>query len=48
MFRCRRFWGGYRLVPESVELWMHRDDRLHDRVRYSRDGTGWRSERLAP
>ena len=42
------FWGGYRLVPETVELWMHRDDRLHDRVRYSRDGSGWRSERLAP
>ena len=42
------FWGGYRLVPEIVELWVHRDDRLHDRVRYTRDGTGWLSERLAP
>ena len=42
------FWGGYRLVPETVELWTHRDDRLHDRVRYTRGGTGWRSERLAP
>ena len=42
------FWGGYRLVPETVELWVHRDDRLHDRVRYTRTETGWRSERLAP
>ena len=41
------FWGGYRLVPESIELWMHRDNRLHDRFRYAREG-GWRSERLAP
>jgi pyridoxamine 5'-phosphate oxidase len=42
------FWGGYRLIPESIELWMHRDDRLHDRVRYTREDGGWRSERLAP
>ena len=42
------FWGGYRLVPESIELWIHRDDRLHDRFRYVREGAGWRRERLAP
>ena len=42
------FWGGYRLVPESVELWTHRDDRLHDRLRYVREADGWRVERLAP
>ena len=42
------FWGGYRLVPETVELWVHRDDRLHDRLRYTRTGTAWRRERLAP
>ena len=42
------FWGGYRLVPETVELWVHRDDRLHDRIRFTRDGSGWLSERLAP
>ena len=42
------FWGGYRLVPESVELWTHRDDRLHDRLRYVREGDSWRCERLAP
>ena len=42
------FWGGYRLVPDTVELWTHRDDRLHDRIRYAREGDGWRVERLAP
>jgi pyridoxamine 5'-phosphate oxidase len=42
------FWGGYRLIPESIELWTHREDRLHDRVRYTREDGGWRSERLAP
>ena len=43
------FWGGYRVVPETIELWPHRDDRLHDRVRYTpRRDDGWRSERLAP
>src|SRR5262245_32068447 len=41
-------WGGYRVVPDVVELWQHRDDRLHDRVRYTREGDGWRRERLAP
>jgi pyridoxamine 5'-phosphate oxidase len=42
------FWGGYRVVPEAIELWEHREDRLHERVRYVRDGDAWRSERLAP
>jgi pyridoxamine 5'-phosphate oxidase len=42
------FWGGYRLVPESIELWTHHDDRLHDRVRYVRSGEDWRRELLAP
>ena len=41
-------WGGYRLVPALIELWQHREDRLHDRLRYLRDGDGWRIERLAP
>ena len=42
------FWGGYRVVPETIELWEHRDDRLHDRVRYTRADGDWRLERLAP
>jgi pyridoxamine 5'-phosphate oxidase len=42
------FWGGYRVAPDAVELWEHRDDRLHDRVLYTRDGKTWRIERLAP
>jgi pyridoxamine 5'-phosphate oxidase len=42
------WWGGYRLVPDSFELWQHRDDRLHDRLRYRRDDAGWTIERLSP
>ena len=41
-------WGGYRLDPDSVEFWRGREHRLHDRFRYTRDGTGWRLERLWP
>jgi pyridoxamine 5'-phosphate oxidase len=41
-------WGGYVLEPDAIELWQHRDDRLHDRVRFTRAREGWRSERLAP
>jgi pyridoxamine 5'-phosphate oxidase len=43
------FWGGYRLVPDSVELWEGREDRLHDRARFTRapDG-GWHEVRLSP
>jgi len=44
-------WGGYRLVPQTIELWQGRPDRLHDRLRYTRDPdapTGWRLERLSP
>jgi pyridoxamine 5'-phosphate oxidase len=42
------FWGAYRLVPEVVEFWHHREDRLHDRIRYRREDGGWVIERLAP
>jgi pyridoxamine 5'-phosphate oxidase len=41
-------WGGYVLEPDAIELWQHRDDRLHDRVRYTRAREGWHAERLAP
>ena len=41
-------WGGYRLVPDVYEFWEHRENRLHDRVRYRRDGEGWTMERLQP
>jgi pyridoxamine 5'-phosphate oxidase len=41
-------WGGYRLVPDAYEFWEHRENRLHDRVRYRRDGSAWVVERLAP
>ncbi|MGH9266034.1 MAG: pyridoxamine 5'-phosphate oxidase [Acidimicrobiales bacterium] len=42
------FWGGFRLMPEEVEFWHHRDDRLHDRLRYRRVEDGWVIERLSP
>ena len=41
-------WGGYRLRPESYEFWQHRENRLHDRLRYRRDVGRWLLERLAP
>ena len=41
-------WGGYRLVPEAWEFWQGRKSRLHDRLRYRRDGNAWVRERIAP
>jgi pyridoxamine 5'-phosphate oxidase len=41
-------WRGYRVQPAVVELWEEREDRLHDRLRYSRERGAWRLERLAP
>lgn len=42
------FWGGFRLLPETIEFWQGRDFRLHDRFRYARTDSGWRIERLSP
>ena len=41
-------WGGYRLVPDTYEFWQHREDRLHDRLRYRRADGEWAIERLSP
>ena len=42
------FWGGYRLAAERIEFWRAGTYRLHDRLVYTRDGGGWRTERLFP
>ena len=41
-------WGGYRLMPAAIEFWQGRANRLHDRLLYSRSGTRWTIERIAP
>jgi pyridoxamine 5'-phosphate oxidase len=41
-------WGGFRVVPETIEFWQGQVGRLHDRFRYERAGDGWRVGRLAP
>lgn len=42
------FWGGYRVVPDSIEFWQGGHDRLHDRFLYRREGGGWCRVRLSP
>ena len=42
------FWGGYLLIPETVEFWQAGAYRLHDRLRYRRQADGWTIERLSP
>lgn len=42
------YWGGYRVIPQAVEFWQGRPDRLHDRIRYRREGSEWVRERLSP
>jgi pyridoxamine 5'-phosphate oxidase len=41
-------WGGFRLVPERIEFWQNREDRLHDRFCFLRTPDGWACERLQP
>jgi pyridoxamine 5'-phosphate oxidase len=41
-------WGGFQVVPEEVEFWQGRENRLHDRIRYRRGGAAWAIDRLSP
>lgn len=43
-----RHWTGFRILPTTIEFWQNGDFRLHDRVRFVRDGEGWRGTRLYP
>lgn len=45
---CPSHWGGYRLIPTSLEFWQGRSNRLHDRIKYLKDGKQWGIVRLAP
>lgn len=42
------FWSGYRILPQTIEFWLKQPYRLHDRLRYTRDGARWKTERLYP
>lgn len=42
------FWGGYRVVPHTIEFWQGRENRLHDRFCYQKTGNDWTIQRLAP
>jgi pyridoxamine 5'-phosphate oxidase len=42
------FWSGFRLHPSSIEFWMQKPFRLHERIRYERTDDGWRAQRLFP
>jgi pyridoxamine 5'-phosphate oxidase len=42
------FWGGYLIVPDRIEFWQSRQNRLHDRLSYRRSGGSWTIERLSP
>jgi pyridoxamine 5'-phosphate oxidase len=42
------FWGGYRVIPQSIEFWQGRENRLHDRFIYEHHNDGWDISRLSP
>ncbi|MCS6992131.1 MAG: pyridoxamine 5'-phosphate oxidase [Chitinophagales bacterium] len=42
------YWGGYKVIPYEIEFWQGQPDRLHDRIRYIREGKLWLRQRLAP
>jgi pyridoxamine 5'-phosphate oxidase len=42
------WWGGYRVVPDTIEFWQGRPDRLHDRLLCTRAGSGWSTQILSP
>ena len=42
------FWGGYKVIPQCIEFWQGRENRLHDRFKYNRTDSGWDINRLAP
>ena len=41
-------WGGYRVIPQKFEFWQGETNREHDRFLYTKDGAGWKIQRLAP
>ncbi|MDX1753570.1 MAG: pyridoxamine 5'-phosphate oxidase [Salinimicrobium sediminis] len=42
------YWGGYKVIPSQFEFWQGRPSRLHDRIYYSKEDSGWKMDRLAP
>ncbi|MBI2786946.1 MAG: pyridoxamine 5'-phosphate oxidase [Legionella longbeachae] len=42
------YWGGYMVIPDKIEFWQGRDNRLHDRIQYFRENGQWKHHRLAP
>ena len=42
------YWGGYRVIPEKIEFWQGRKNRLHDRILYTKINKRWKIERLEP